>query len=184
MMRAPRCISISAHAFSVAAVVTTSSTSTRWAPRSRVDTDAETSNAPATLRKRSLGARRVCVSVFRIRASKSVHTGMRHRDASARAINSLWLNPRSRARARESGTGTSAVRSSITSTGQARRDIRSAIHSAAARQPSYLSACTMAPPAPLGAQHTDRAARTNGGRRSHHRQLCAMCGCPHREHCG
>jgi hypothetical protein len=184
MMRAPLCISVSAHAFNVAAVVTTSSTSTRCAPRSRVDTDDETSNAPATLRKRSIGVRRVWVSVLRWRDNRSVQTGMRHRDASARAISSLWLNPRSRSLARDSGTGTSAVRSSITSIGQARRTIRSAIPSAAARQPSYLSAWTIAPPAPLGAQHTDRTARTNGGRRSHHRQLCLMCGWPQRTHCG
>jgi len=184
MMRAPPCINVSAHAFSVAAVVTTSSTSTRCAPRRRVDTDDETSNAPATLRKRSLGVRRVCVSVFRWRDMRSVQTGMRHRDASARAMSSLWLNPRSRSLACESGTGTRAVRSSMTSIGHARRAMRSAIPSAAARQPSYLRAWTMAPPAPLGAQHTDRTARMNGGSRSHHRQLCLMCGCPHLVHCG
>ena len=184
MMRAPPCIRVSAHAFNVAAVVTTSSTSTRCAPRSRVDTDDETSNAPATLRKRSAGVRRVWVSVFRWRDMRSVHTGICHRDASARAISSLWLNPRSRSFACDRGTGTSAVRSSTTSIGHVSRDMRSARPSAAARQPSYLSAWTMAPPAPLGTQHTDRTARTNGGSRSHHRHLCLKCGCPHRVHCG
>ena len=62
-MRAPPSQSAAAHAFSVAAVVTTSSTTTTCAPRSICRADAGARNAPETLRRRSPGVNRVCVSV-------------------------------------------------------------------------------------------------------------------------
>lgn len=51
-------------------------------------------------------------------------------------------------------------------------------------QPAYLSAWTIDCPLPDVAQHTLRAARTNGGSCAHHRQTRPAVGCPHRSHCG
>ena len=89
MMRAPDAKSAAAHAASVAPVVTTSSTSTRCAPRRRVRTPARTRNAEETLRRRSSGVNRVCVSVLRARSSTSSHTGTSQCGASARASAAL-----------------------------------------------------------------------------------------------
>src|SRR5262249_21935310 len=69
--RAPPSQSAAAHAFRVAAVVTTSSTTTKCLPRSALFADAGAENAPETLRSRSPGVNRVCVSVCRTRTRTS-----------------------------------------------------------------------------------------------------------------
>ena len=71
MMRAPLSNSVAAHAESVAPVVTTSSTSTTCAPRSRSRALGEARNAPETLRRLSSGVNRVCVG-GRARASHAI----------------------------------------------------------------------------------------------------------------
>ncbi len=166
-MRAPPSCNAAAHSFSVAAVVTTSSTSTRCWPRNEFLSTAAW-NAPETLRFLSPGVNRVCVVVARPRTSISSRTGIPHRGAIWRASSALWLYPRSRSRDGESGTGTSAARSCSTSAGKRSAAIRRPIPVATALQPLYLRACTMAPAFPPGTPQTDRAARTYGGSRSHH----------------
>ena len=121
--------------------------------------------------------------------SRSVHTGTFQRGASARASTRSGCSRARAARSRESGTGTSAARSAITSGGQASaRHALAPSPSATRCQPSYLSACTIdAPRAARQPSRRERTARTYGGssvapRGSDDSQR--SIGCPHRSQRG
>ena len=187
-MRAPPSCSAAAHAFRVAAVVTTSSTRTRWQPRSDRRSASER-NAPATLRCRSPGVNRVWVVVARVRASK-IRAQRKVPPASEPRSEHLALVVAALASARRCERHRHERRALALDVGRQAQRAPCAAPSRApsACQPPYLSACTMDSAAPPGIAYTERAARTNGGSSGHHTHdaegRARLLGCPHRSQRG
>lgn len=178
-----RC-SASAQAFNVAPVVTTSSIRITDREVSPAALRGSATNACATLCKRCSGVNRVWDWVNRVRLSTSVARVQLQCGANHAAMRSLWLNPRSRSRLTESGTGIKVIRSAPAAAHEsANVAIRDAMPRAMECQPEYLRAWIIVDAVGSPAHARDRVQRISCGNCRHQWQLApSRRGCPQRSH--
>jgi hypothetical protein len=173
-LRAPAPTSVSAHAATVAPVVSTSSTSsTRRGTRGPRAT-----NAPRIAIRRSSRRRRACGPVDTGR-TRSLETGSPSRRPRGTASARAWSYPRSDRRRRPSGTQVT------TSTGgsSSQAAIAPASAPATSRQPVNFRRCTACRAGPTYRKGA-RALATGGGGQSRQDGTATDVGQPHRAHHG
>jgi len=173
-----------AHCRAVAPEVNTSSTSTTF--RRANGRPSLTSKAPSTFPSRDVTRGSPCGSVDRVRRNAPRPERQPSRSPSSRAIQAAWSKPRSRARWRCNGTGTTQARAQAGPTWARQASaIARTSHRPAAALASSLNRRTKAPPVPAYRHGATRWARFRSASWScPHDAPNSSTASPHRMHPG